>query len=249
MAQVQHATPDTRPAALELSEVGAPVSGVPQTRDRRLFLQLQVFTGCRDPEAAKALLQQRRVEGALYLDINDPQGIGVLLMSEEPEWFVRDSRTLFNSGPFTGLTRRPEFTMLGRTYATGREADLEDWLLHKPRRNALNPQWPWAVWYPLRRKPEFALLPREEQGQVLAEHAKIGFAFGQAGYAADIRLACYGLDASDNEFVLGLIGPSLHPLSALIQGMRKSQQTARYIQSMGPFFVGRTCWQSPAPGA
>jgi chlorite dismutase len=100
------------------------------------------------------------------------------------------------------------------------------------------------VWYPLRRKPEFALLSREEQGKILAEHAKIGMAFGQAGFAADIRLACYGLDPSDNEFVLGLIGPQLHPLSLLVQEMRKSQQTAKYIDSMGPFFVGRRLWKS-----
>ena len=135
--------------------------------------------------------------------------------------------------------------MFGRTYSTGREADLEDWLLRKPRRAALNPQWPWAVWYPLRRKPEFALLTREEQGKIFAEHAKIGSAFGQAGFASDIRLACHGLGANDNEFILGIVGPELYYLSALIQEMRKSQQTARYIHSMGPFFSGWVCWQSP----
>jgi hypothetical protein len=26
--------------------------------------------------------------------------------------------------------------------------------------------------------------------------------------------------------------------------MRATRQTAQYIQSMGPFFVGRTVWQS-----
>ena len=135
--------------------------------------------------------------------------------------------------------------MLGRTYSTGREADLEDWLLEKPRRNALNPQWPWAIWYPLRRKPEFELLPKEEQGKILYEHAKIGIAFGQADYAHDIRLACHGLDKNDNEFVLGLIGRDLYPLSKVVQEMRRTQQTAKYMQSLGPFFVGKVFWQSP----
>ena len=99
------------------------------------------------------------------------------------------------------------------------------------------------MWYPLRRKPEFELLTKEEQGKILFEHAKIGMTYGAAGFAHDIRLACYGIDANDNEFVLGLISPDLYPLSRLVQDMRKTQQTARYIQSLGPFFVGKVLWQ------
>ncbi len=230
--------------ALDVRETGAPVSGVPQVSERRLFIQFQAFSGCADPAPLAQALAQQRAEGALYADVNDPRGIGVVLVAEDPAWFAREGRALLTSGPFASLQHRPEFTMLGRTYASGREADLEDWLLRKPRRALLNPQWPWSVWYPLRRTGEFALLPREEQEKILAEHAKIGMAFGQAGYVADIRLACYGLDARDNEFVLGLIGPELYYLSALVQEMRKTQQTARYIASMGPFFVGRVVWQS-----
>ncbi len=245
----EHLTAAPQPAeaqerALDLREHGAPIGGAPQACDRRLFMQLQVYTACRDPERVQGLLIESRVEGVLYLDVNDPHGVGVLLLSEDPDWFVQQARPLFHRPPFSELTHRPEFAMFGRTYGTGREADLEDWLLQKPRRSALNPDWPWAVWYPLRRKAEFVLLPREEQAKILAEHAKIGMAYGRAGYAADIRLACHGLDARDNEFVLGLIGPALHPLSALVQEMRKSQQTARYMQSMGPFFVGRAVWRS-----
>lgn len=237
---------DSESATLDLRETGAPINGAPQTSTRRLFLQFQAFGGCQDPQPLRHVLEQHRAEGVLYLDVHDPAGIGVLLMSEDPTWFVDQGRTLLTSAPFASLQRRPGLAMLGRTYASGREADLEDWLLRKPRRAALNPQWPWAVWYPLRRKPEFALLSREEQGKILAEHAKIGIAFGQAGFAADIRLVCHGLDANDNEFILGLVGPELAYLSALVQEMRKTQQTARYIQSMGPFFVGRAYWQSQA---
>ena len=46
------------------------------------------------------------------------------------------------------------------------------------------------------------------------EHGGIGRAFGRAGYGSDIRLACYGLDKNDNDFVVGLIGPELYPLSS-----------------------------------
>ena len=56
--------------------------------------------------------------------------------------------------------------------------------------------------------------------------------------AHDIRLACHGLDARDNEFVIGLTGAHLQPLSHVVQTMRRTRQTAEFIQSMGPFFVG-----------
>ena len=73
---------------------------------------------------------------------------------------------------------------------------------------------------------------------MMREHAAIGFAYGQKGLAHDVRLACHGLDAKDNEFVIGLIGKELFPLSHLVQSMRKTRQTSEFITQMGPFFVG-----------
>jgi len=35
---------------------------------------------------------QHRAEGVIYLDVNDPQGIGVLLISEDPGWFVAQAQ-------------------------------------------------------------------------------------------------------------------------------------------------------------
>jgi chlorite dismutase len=133
--------------------------------------------------------------------------------------------------------------MMGRTYAIGYEPELRDWLLDKPRRNATDPDMPWAVWYPLRRTGDFANLPAEEQRGILAEHGRIGLAYGQKGLARDIRLACHGMDTNDNEFVIGLIGSRLHPLSHLVQRLRATKQTAGYIQNMGPFFIGHAVWQ------
>ena len=49
---------------------------------------------------------------------------------------------------------------------------------------------------------------------ILAEHGAIGMSYGAGDYAHDIRLACHGLDKSDNDFVVGLIGKDLYPLSA-----------------------------------
>jgi chlorite dismutase len=79
---------------------------------------------------------------------------------------------------------------------------------------------------------------------VLGEHGKLGFKFGNAGYAKDIRLACHGLDKNDNDFVIGILGKDLYHMSILIQAMRKTKQTSQHLESLGPFFVGKTLFQS-----
>jgi chlorite dismutase len=61
----------------------------------------------------------------------------------------------------------------------------------------------------------------------------------------DIRLACHGLDVNDNDFVIGLIGKDLAPLSQLVETMRPTAQTSEYLEKLGPFFVGRVLWRSP----
>jgi chlorite dismutase len=209
-------------------------------------MQLQVFTGCGDTGPLIAAVAASRAEAVLYLDVCDPKGVGVLVMTEDPAFFVTGLRELLSAPPFEGLTRRPEFTMLGRTYSSGFEADLEEYLLRRPRRIAGKTDWPWAVWYPLRRTGAFARLSPKEQGAILREHANIGRVYGEAGFVQDIRLVCNGLDVNDNDFVVGLVGPDLYPLSHLVQGMRRTIQTSEYIEKLGPFFVGRACWQRTA---
>ena len=39
-------------------------------------------------------------------------------------------------------------------------------------------------------------------------------------------------------FVIGLVGRELHPLSHLVQAMRRTRQTSEFIAKMGPFFIG-----------
>ncbi|NIP29271.1 MAG: hypothetical protein GTN99_00890 [Candidatus Dadabacteria bacterium] len=134
--------------------------------------------------------------------------------------------------------------MLGRTYSFGYEPDLEQTLISGPRKKVLDPGWKWAIWYPLQRKKEFERLSEDEQRAILGEHGKLGFKFGKSGYAKDIRLACHGTDKNDNDFVIGIIGKELYPLSACIEAMRKTRQTSQYLESLGPFFVGKAIWQS-----
>lgn len=230
---------------LDLREKGGLRGGQQQTSDRRLFMQLLAFGEVGDAGELARALQSAAFESVLYHDANDPRGVGLLTWNERPDFFVAALRPFLAAPPFSQLVFKPEFTMLGRTYALGHEPDLEDWLLARSRRTVLNPESPWAVWYPLRRSGEFSALPPEEQGPILAEHGRIGHAFGESGYAQDVRLACFGLDPHDNDFVIGLIGAELFPLSACVQQMRKTRQTSRYIERMGPFFVGRALWRSP----
>ena len=228
---------------LDIREKGGIRQGQPQVSDRRLFMQLLAFGGVADANVLTDELQASGMEGVLYLDVNDPRGVGLVTWSDDPDFFISTVRPLVHRGGFAELSPKLEYSMLGRTYSLGHEPDLNDWLFDKPRRNASDPELRWAVWYPLRRKGEFSSLPPEEQTPILREHGKIGHSFGEADYAHDIRLACHGLDVNDNDFIIGLVGRELYPLSACVQAMRKTRQTARYMDHMGPFFVGKAIWQ------
>jgi chlorite dismutase len=235
---------------IDVRERGAERDGQPQTTDRRLFMQLLVFDSTGQLGAAEATktlaaaLERQRAAAVIYADVNNPAGLGLLTWSENPGDFVSRVRPVFAEQEIGGLKLRHELTMLGRTYSTGYEPDLEHWLLERPKQTALNEAWPWAVWYPLRRGGAFERLEPKEKGGILREHAAIGKAYGASDLAHDIRLACHGLDANDNEFVIGLIGKDLHPLSHVVQAMRRTRQTAEFIVQMGPFFVGHALWRS-----
>ena len=214
------------------------------TSDRRLFMQFRALTDCFDTAPLIDALVTAGIEAVVYRDAHDATGVGLVTMAEDPAFFVDTLCELLRGEAFAALTPRPEFTMFGRTYSLGYEHDLDDALLHRPRRHALEPAWPWAVWYPLRRKGAFEALPEEEKKDILRQHAVIGMAYGKADLAHDIRLACHGLDTNDNDFVIGLMGSELAALSILVQTMRSTRQTSEYIERLGPFFVGRAVWRS-----
>ena len=229
---------------LDLRERGGVRDGQPQFSDTRLFMQFLAFGEASNlPELGK-MLEYDSIPGVLYEDVNDPRGIGFLTWSQDPNFFTDRVRPILNGPHFSALKPKLEYSMLGRTYSLGHEPNLRDWLIDKPIRAATDPAQPWAIWYPLRRKGEFAQLTIDEQMPILSEHGKIGHSFGMAGFAQDIRLACFGLDRHDNDFVIGLTGKDLFPLSACIQAMRKTKQTSTYIEAMGPFFVGKSVWRN-----
>lgn len=240
---------DGRPGlpTIDVNEYGGKRDGERQVMNRRLFMELLVFrtgapTGSPSADAVAAaaaqLLKTAKVPAVVYADMADPRSVGLLTWSEDPAHFVRKVRPLFGEGALATVEMRTDFTMVGRTYATGYEPDLEHVLLRRSVDNVMNGAYPWHVWYPLRRSGAFSRLDGQEQSAMLREHAAIGIAYGQQELAHDVRLACHGLDARDNEFVIGLVGKELHPLSHLVQAMRKTRQTSEFIEQMGPFFVG-----------
>ena len=232
--------------APDIREHGQAASGEATHLDRRLFMQLLAF-GQADTVPLIDALTAEQMPAVLYEDVNDPFGVGLLAVHEEPDFLTGELRAFLHRPPFSQLVFKPEYTMLGRTYALGHERDLADALLRRPRQKISDPAMPWTIWYPLRRRGTFEQLSAQEQRVILMEHGGVGHAYGRAGHSTDIRLACHGLDKNDNDFVIGLLGPALYPLSSLVQRMRQTKQTSLYLERLGPFFVGKAVWQGAGP--
>ncbi len=228
---------------VELAEKGRSPDGQVISLNRRLFMQFMAFGEAHETELYIEWLEEAGISGVLYEDVNDPHGLGLLTFSENPDDFLTQVRPVLRAYPFGDLRLKPEHTMLGRTYAIGYEPDLERVLISRPIERVTDPGLRWAVWYPVRRGGAFEQLSADEQRTILMEHGGIGRAYGEADLAYDIRLACFGLDKNDNDFVIGLLGHDLHPLSAIVERMRKTKQTSQYLTNLGPFFVGKAVWQ------
>jgi chlorite dismutase len=237
--------PDRTP---DVAEYGAERDGQRQQLNRRIFMQLVVIESTSELGVAEFqrgladALERRGAAAVIYEDLHHPSGLGILGFSEDPNDLANRLRPALGEHA-SGLRVRPEMTMFGRSYSSGFENDLEYWLLRRPVETVLNEEWNWAIWYPLRRTPQFERLDPREKGSIMREHAVIGKAYGDANLAHDVRLACHGLDTNDNDFVIGLVGKELHPLSHVVQSMRRTRQTSEYLTNLGPFFVGRAVWR------
>ncbi len=232
----------------DMNEQGRAANGEPVTLDRRCYFQLQVFRSATAPADLIAALDATTWTGALYRDWHDPAGVGLVLAHTSPAFFAEKWPAWYAQSPFSALQLQTALTMAGRTYAIGYETDLEHVLLRKPVERLCHPDWPWAIWYPLRRTGAFARLDTNEQKAILGEHGRLGAGFHDAGWGADIRLACHGLDRHDNDFMVGLVGPQLHALSRMVQAMRGTRQTSEFIEQLGPFFVGHRLWSRMGAG-
>ena len=235
----------TRPVQkpVDISEKGKDADGNVTTLNRRLYMQLLAFGGCTDPQPLIEALKASQISCALYAEVNDPHGVGLMTFHEDPAHFVTTVRPILTAAPFATLTPKLEFSLLGRAYSIGYEQDLDHVLLRKPAERVTNPEWPWAIWYPLKRSGAFEQLSHDEQMTILREHGGIGRAYGGSGHGLDVRLATHGLDKHDSDFITGLVGKNLTGLSKIVQRMRKTVQTSTYLERLGPFFVGRAIYQ------
>src|SRR5439155_18063005 len=71
---------------LDISEKGRRADGTPISSDRRMFMQLLAFGDCPDTAPLIDALVQAKVDGVLYEDVNDPRGVALLTMSEDPDY-------------------------------------------------------------------------------------------------------------------------------------------------------------------
>ena len=179
--------------------------------------------------------------------MNDPRGVALLTVTQNPNDFVDRVRPMLNSTPFVSLTQKPEFTMLGRTYSIGYEPDLAERSCSTARGAPFSTGLDvGGLVSTAAERPFRAAANTKSSASSWRSTARSACRSAPADLAHDIRLACHGLDKNDNDFVVGLIGKELFPLSAVVQTMRKTQQTALYLERLGPFFVGRAVWQSAA---
>src|SRR3982074_467123 len=93
----------------DLSEKGGSKDGRPQRSDDRLFMQLLAFGECADARAAAAHLAGAADAVVVYEDLNDPRGVAVLTVSQDPNVFVDRVRPRLASGPMAGLPLKPQF--------------------------------------------------------------------------------------------------------------------------------------------
>src|SRR5688572_798987 len=89
---------------LDLAEKGRSSTGEVLTSTRRLYMQCLAFGNVKDTQTLTWALQSAQISGALYEDINDPRGVGLLVYSEEPDYFVDELRSFLNKPPFGDLT-------------------------------------------------------------------------------------------------------------------------------------------------
>lgn len=201
------------------------------TNEKPLFLQLSVFTDCTDFKQLLMHLSRLELECFLFKDLRDPQGIGVLAIAEDPEHIVSELRDALSGRLLRVLMLRHDLSMTARTCdtATSSRRDVEAMLN--------NPEWPWAIWYPMRGTANLAELDEKLEGPVfdrMVDTAGLDPAdFGR------VLLKSHGLDGAGNEFVQGLFGRHLHELSAVVEATRRTPLHSEYVAASGPFFVGR----------
>src|SRR5215472_12282959 len=95
--------PRRGPEPPDLSEKGAKRNGRPQRSDERLFMQFMAFGHCYDVQSLARALEHAAMPGVLYEDVNDPHGVGLLSLTQDPNEFIDKVRRILNLEPFASL--------------------------------------------------------------------------------------------------------------------------------------------------
>jgi len=211
--------------------------------DNTLFLQLQVFDiePAAGPRAMVSALSRRlrekRIDGVIYGDANDHRGIGLLTWATNPGDILDNVHALLGGKRFSALTPRPGWVMFGRVGSDQPYGTTVETLL--------NGSQSWAVWYPVRNKPEWGSLDAGSQQSVHDEHIEAAKSFIAEGRVSYARLACHGLDPEDNDYISYMAAADLGDISSLAEAIRGTAQVSTHTDKMGPVFVGRKIWQNP----
>ena len=64
---------------VDITEKGRAPSGEVLTSTRRLYMQFLAFGDVKDTQTLVWALESAHIEGALYADINDPRGVGLVV--------------------------------------------------------------------------------------------------------------------------------------------------------------------------
>ena len=104
----------------DLDEKGGLRNGEPQRSSTRLFMQLLVFGEAPPAREVADSLAGTGLETVVYEDVNDPNGVGILGISELPDLFV-DRFLPAVRGAVKSARQKHDLTMFGRTYALGYE--------------------------------------------------------------------------------------------------------------------------------
>ena len=78
----------------DIRERSQTTDGRTLTLERRLFMQLLAFGESERTDFLVEALSAAELPGVLYEDVNDPTGVALLTLTENPDFFVTDSAVI-----------------------------------------------------------------------------------------------------------------------------------------------------------
>ena len=208
-------------------------------------MKFTAFGGCADPQAAVAALAEDGVEGALYVDANDPQGIGLIVAAEDPGLLRDDAARAVQPPAVRGVhaqarVRHARPHVLDRLRARSRGHAV-----HEAARQDAEPREPLGrVVSAAARRRSFRRCRPIISAASWPSTARSRNATAPAGMPPTCASRATASTRTTTTSSSACSARTCIRLSAVVQEMRKTEQTAQYLDSLGPFFVGKAVWQA-----